>query len=254
MSPSRPTARKRSPIRTSKSTEAATDVAVALAWLDRHASPKVRAGMARYAIPAENAWGIAVGDLRKYARQLGRSHALAQGLWQSGWYEARMLAAFVDEPAAVTPAQMNAWAGDFDSWAICDTVCFHLFDRTPHAWKKVGPWARRRDEFVRRAAFALLASLTVHDKQAGDSLFLGGLELVERAAEDERNFVKKSVNWALRSIGKRGPALHAAAVSLAERLAASDDPAARWNGKDALRELRSAGVVKRLAAKRRSDR
>lgn len=252
MTPARPKSGRSSPKRAAKSGAASTDVAAALAWLERHASPKVRASMARYAIPAENAWGIAVGDLRKYARQVGRSHALAEGLWQSGWYEARMLAAFVDEPAAVTPAQMDAWAGDFDSWAICDTVCFHLFDRTPHAWKKVGPWARRRDEFVRRAAFALLASLTVHDKQADDDLFLQGLTLVERAAEDERNFVKKSVNWALRSIGKRSPALHAAAVALAERLAASDDPAARWNGKDALRELRSAGVVNRLAAKGRS--
>jgi 3-methyladenine DNA glycosylase AlkD len=145
---------------------------------------------------------------------------------------------------------MDRWCRDFDSWAICDTACFHLFDRTPHAWKKITAWSGRKDEFVKRAAFALLASLTVHDKQAADELFAGGLELIEREAEDDRNFVKKAVNWALRSIGKRNKALHAPALTLAQRLAASKNAAARWIGKDALRELSSKSVTTRLAKKK----
>jgi 3-methyladenine DNA glycosylase AlkD len=206
--------------------------------------------MARYAIPSENAFGVPVGVLRQYAKQLGRDHGLAAALWETGRYEARMLASFVDEPARVTSAQMDRWSRDFDNWAICDTACFHLFDRTPHAWAKVDAWAGRREEFVKRAAFALLASLSVHDKRAGDDPFLRGLRLVERAATDERNFVKKAVNWALRSVGKRGPALHAAAVSVAQRLAGSSHVAARWVGKDALRELTSPSVRRRVESRR----
>src|SRR5262249_60696500 len=137
------------------------------------------------------------------------------------WYEARMLATFVDEPELVTPAQMDRWCRDFDSWAICDTACFHLFDRTPHAWRKVAQWSRRRDEFAKRAAFALLACLALHDKNAGDEPFLKCLPLVESAAEDERNFVKKGVSWALRLIGRRNLKLNAAAVAIAKRLATS---------------------------------
>jgi len=227
------------------------DAATVVAWLEKHANQRVRDGMARYGIPSDNAFGIAVGELRKYAKAIGRNHALAVDLWATGWYEARMLAAYVDDPSEVTPAQMDRWAKDFDNWAICDTACFHLFDRSPHAWNKLAPWARRRDEFVRRAAFALLASLTVHDKQASDDQFAAGLELIERAAADDRNFVKKSVNWALRSIGKRSLALHEVSVALAERLAASTNPTARWNGKDALRELHGASVLKRLAKGKR---
>jgi 3-methyladenine DNA glycosylase AlkD len=230
------------------------DAATVVAWLEKHANQRVRDGMACYGIPSDNAFGIAVGELRKYAKQVGRNHELAADLWATGFYEARMLAAYVDVPAEVTPAQMDRWAKDFDNWALCDTVCFHLFDRSPHAWKKIAPWARRRDEFVRRAAFALLASLTVHDKEASDDQFAAGLELIERAAEDDRNFVKKSVNWALRSIGKRSLPLHGVSVALAERLAASSNPTARWNGKDALRELRGPSVLKRLSAKGKRTR
>ena len=239
---------------TARATAKPVDAAAVVAWLEKHANQRVRDGMACYGIPSDNAFGMAVGELRKYAKEIGRSHGLAADLWATGWYEARMLAAYVDDPSEVTPSQMDRWAKDFDNWAICDTVCFHLFDRSPHAWKKVGPWARRRDEFVRRAAFALLASLTVHDKQAPDDQFAAGLELIESAAEDNRNFVKKSVNWALRSIGKRSLNLHGLSVALAERLAASSHPTARWNGKDALRELQGASVLKRLAAQGRQTR
>jgi 3-methyladenine DNA glycosylase AlkD len=141
----------------------------------------------------------------------------------------------------VTPTQMDRWCRDFDNWGICDTLCFKLFDQTPHAWAKVDAWADKRNEFEKRAAFALLASLAGHDKTATDEMFIARLPLVERAASDDRNFVKKGVNWALRRVGGRSPALRAAAVKVAERLAASPEPAARWVGKDALRELAKRG-------------
>lgn len=211
----------------------------------------IRDGMARYGIPSDHAFGVPVGSIQALAKRLGRSHALAAALWDTGWYEARMLASFVDEPERVTPAQMDRWCRDFDSWAICDTVCFHLFDRTPHAWRKVEPWSRRREEFAKRGAFALLACLALHDKRSADTPFVESLRLVARAATDERNFVKKGVNWALRAIGRRNPALHAAAVKVARRLAASSQAAARWVGKDALRELTSPAVAKKLAARNR---
>jgi 3-methyladenine DNA glycosylase AlkD len=207
------------------------------ARLRRMGKKKYKDGMARFAIPSDNAVGIPVGEIRAFAKRLGKNHDLAAELWKAGWYEARMLAVFVDEPTAVTPAQMDAWCRDFDSWAICDTACFHLFDRTPHAWRKIDAWARSRDEFVKRAAFALLASLTVHDKTADDAMFADRLPLIERSASDDRNFVKKAVNWALRSIGKRSAALRAPAMELARKLKASDNATARWVGGDALREL-----------------
>jgi len=222
-----------------------------LAWLEGQGSQAARDGMARYGIPSDRAFGVAVGTLQKEARRLGRDHALAAALWETGCYEARLLAAFVDEPARVTPAQMDRWCGDFDSWAVCDTVCLHLFDRSPHAWSKVEPWSRRPDEFGKRGAFALLAALALHDKAAGDEPFARGLLLVEREAADDRNFVKKGVNWALRAIGERSPALLAAALAVAQRLAASPEAAPRWVGKDALRQLASPAVAKRLAARSR---
>jgi 3-methyladenine DNA glycosylase AlkD len=226
-----------------------TEVQSVLTWLERRGTKANRDGMARYAIEAEKVFGVSVGSLRQHAKRLGRSHELAAALWDTGWYEARMLATFLDEPDRVTPAQMDRWCRAFDNWAICDTACFHLYDRTPYAWSKVEKWAGRREEFVKRAAFALLASLSVHDKRAPDEPFLRGLALVEEAATDERNFVKKAVNWALRSIGKRNQELNAAAVIVSQRLAASPEPAARWVGKDALRELTSAGVRSRLASR-----
>ena len=203
--------------------------------------------MARYAIPSDNAFGVTMANIQVLAKQLGRNHELAAKLWDTGWYEARMLTAYVDEPGLVTSAQMDRWCRDFDNWAICDTLCFALWDRTPHAWAKVAKWASRREEYTRRAAFALLWGLTVHDKIANDEQFTQGLRFIERAATDERHFVKKAVNMALRAIGKRNPTLNAAAVAVARRLAASPEGAARWVGKDALRELTSPSVARRLA-------
>ena len=217
-----------------------------LAWLERKGTKRNRDGMARYAIVAPKAYGVSVGDLRAFGKRLGRDQPLAEALWKTGWYEARMLATFVADPARTTPALMDRWAREFDNWAICDTACFHLFDRTPHAFRKITQWSRSREEFVKRAAFALLASVALHDKTAPDAPFLAALPLVERAAADERNFVKKGVSWALRGVGRRSKSLHGPSVAVARRLATSDEPAARWVGKDALRELTSAAVVRRL--------
>ena len=217
-----------------------------VADLQRMASKKVRDGMARYAIPSDRALGVSVSALQKYAKKLGRNHELANALWGTGWYEARMLACYVDDPLQVTPAQMDRWCRDFDNWAIVDTACFALFDRTPHAWSRVDKWARSTKEFVKRAAFALLWGFTVHDKNAEDQRFLHGLTLIESAATDNRHFVKKAVNMALRAVGKRSRALNDAAVAVARRLAESADRHAQWIGKHALRELSSPKVTARL--------
>lgn len=194
--------------------------------------------MARYGIVSPHVLGVSVGTLRAYAKTLGRDHRLALDLWKTGIYEARMLAAFVDEPARVTVAQMNAWCRDFDNWAICDTVCFALFDRSPLAWGRLVPWSRARGEFQKRAAFALLASLALHDRTTDDVAFERQLPLIRAAADDERNFVKKGVLWALRGVGTRNPSLHRQALALAHELASSDAPSARWIGREAVRELK----------------
>ena len=218
----------------------------ALAWLKRHATRATLEGMARYSIPSANAYGVAMKDIKALGRTIGTNHALAVALWATGVYEARMLASFVGNPEELTAAQMDRWCRDFDNWAYCDAMSFNLFDRSPHAWAKVVEWSSRRGEFEKRTAFALLWSLTVHDKSAADERFVEGLSLIEREAGDERNFVKKAINMALRAIGKRNRALNSAAVEVARRLASSTNASARWVGRDALRELTSSGVMKRL--------
>jgi 3-methyladenine DNA glycosylase AlkD len=209
-----------------------------LAWLERRGTKGNREGLARYGIVAKRVFGVSVGALRDRAKRIGRNHELALALWDTGWHEARMLAACVDDPARVTPAQMDRWARDFDNWAVCDHVCFHLFDRTPHAFGKIAQWAGRREEFVKRAAFALLASVALHDKTAPDAPFVRCLSVVEKAAADDRNFVKKGVSWALRGIGSRNAALNIRAVALARKLVDSRSPAAKWVGRDVLRGIR----------------
>ena len=220
------------------------DVQSALDWLKENSTPHDYANLARFGITAGKAFGVSMANIQKLGKVVGRDHELAAALWKTGWYEARMLTSFVDDPARVTSAQMDRWCRDFDNWGICDTLCFKLFDQTPHAWAKVADWGDRPEEFVKRAAFALLASLALHDKKAGDAQFLETLPLVERAATDERHFVKKGVNWALRSIGRRNVTLNAAAVTLARRLAASPHAAPRWVGKDALGEFTKLAVKK----------
>ena len=212
-------------------------VAEAIDALKRLGSKAGRDGMARYGLPSDKAFGVSVKDIQSVAKRLGKNHALAAALWKSGWHEARMLACYVDEPERVTAAQMDAWAKDFDNWGICDTVCFVLFDKTPHAWKKVEAWSKRKEEFVRRAAFALLWGLTVHDKSTDDARFTRGLALIESAATDDRHYVKKAVNMALRATGKRNPELRVAALATARKLALLTSESARWVGRDALREL-----------------
>jgi len=214
------------------------DVESVVAALKKLGTKATRDGMARYAIPSDKAFGVPVGVLKKEAKRLGRNHELAAALWDSGWYEARMLAAFIDDPARVTVSQMERWCKDFDNWAIVDTVCFHLFDRAADAWSRPDPWSRSRDEFSKRAAFALLWSLALHDKSAADEKFLSGLVLIEREAKDERNFVKKAANMALRAFGRRSPKVKAAAIAVAKRLADSGDATARWIGADALKEFK----------------
>ena len=219
----------------------------AIAWLRSHATKATRDGMARYNIPSDKAFGVSMKNIQVLAKQLGRDHALAAALWETGWYEARMLTAYVDEPERVTSAQMDRWSRQFDNWAICDTLAFALWDRTPHAWTKVEQWAGRREEFIKRTAFALLWSLSVHDKEATDKQFIRGLALIEQGAADDRNFVMKAVNMALRAIGKRNTALNAAAAKTATRLVESTDASAKWVGKHALREITSASVKRRAA-------
>lgn len=194
--------------------------------------------MPRYGIPQTNALGVSMANMQRLAKEIGVDHALALALWKTGCYEARSVAALIDDRAKVTPAQMDAWCRDFDSWAICDTVCFKLFDRVPHAFAKIDKWARSDAEFVQRGAFALLACVALHDKKAATAEFASRLPLIEKAATDDRNFVMKGVSWALRAIGRRGPALYAESFDLAKRLAASDNKAARWIGKDALRDFK----------------
>jgi 3-methyladenine DNA glycosylase AlkD len=227
-------------------------VQTVLASLKKLSEKRVLEDMSkRYAIYTTKAFGVSMSNIQRVAKPLGKNHELARALWDTGWYEARMLTSFVDDPALVTESQMDRWARDFDNWGIVDTLCFNLFDRTPHAWKKVFAWCPRKEEFIKRAGFALLWSLTVHDKAAPDEKFLQGLAFVEREAIDDRNFVKKAVNMALRAVGKRNSALHKAALMVAGRLLAdSPKPAPRWVGKDALRELTSASVMRRIESTR----
>lgn len=241
---------KRTPakaIRKVADTSLKDEVQSALRWLKRHATKHTLDGMARYGLPSDNALGVSVADIRLLGKQLGRNHELAAALWKTGCYEARMLTSFVGEPGRITSAQMDRWCRDFDNWGICDTLSFHLFDRTPFAWKKAVQWSASPHEFVKRAGFALMASLVVHDKAAPGPRFLAFLPLIEQGAQDERNFVKKGVNWALRCIGKRDPALNRAAIAVAKRLALSKEASCRWVGKDALRELASPKVQLRLS-------
>jgi 3-methyladenine DNA glycosylase AlkD len=221
-------------------------IETALAWLRKHSKKSVRDGMSRYAIPSDKALGVLMGDIQKLAKQLGRDHRLALELWKTDVYEARMLCAYIDEVDKVTSARMDAQARAFDNWAICDTLCFALWVRSPHAFGKIHKWSSHRAEYVKRAAFALLASMALKHRESTDADYLRCLPLVERAASDERNFVKKGVSWALRGIGRRSAKLNKASIALAKKLAASDDAAPRWIGKDALRELSSAAVQRRF--------
>ncbi len=202
-------------------------------------NPKNIEGMARFGINSKNTLGVPIPVLRKMARQTGKDHTLAQKLWASGVHEARILAGMVEDPGKITPAQMDRWAKDFDSWDVCDQVCSNLFCRTPVAHKKTHEWSRKKEEYYKRAGFALMASLAVHDKKAKDRAFLVYLPVIKRESTDERNYVRKAVNWALRQIGKRNPRLRKAALKTAKEIYNIDSKAARWIATDATRELKN---------------
>lgn len=229
-----------------KSASCSTEIQAIIDELGQLGSEWNRAGMARYGINVEKAFGVSVTTLRPIARRLKPDHELALALWESGFHEARLLAAFIDETTKVTARQMDSWARDFNSWDLCDQVCSKLFVGTPSVEQKIVQWANDDREFVRRAGFALLAAHAVHGKHASDDRFFGFLDLIERHADDERNFVKKAINWALRQIGKRSLALHEASLAVAKRLAGSDDKTARWIGRNAAKELTDPRQLARI--------
>ncbi len=222
------------------------EAASVLAELKALGSEAGRTGMARFGINTANAYGVSMTAMRPLERRLRRHHDLALQLWGTGVHEARVLAALIDDPKRATSGQLDAWAADFDSWDLCDQACMKLFARTPYAAAKVEEWAEDEREFVRRAAFALIAGYAVAAKKAPDAEFLPFLPIIERHATDSRNFVRKAVNWALRQIGKRSPGLHEPALALATKLAASPDKTARWIGKDAVKELSDPKQIARI--------
>ena len=219
---------------------------IILKRMEAFADPKAVEGMARFGIVARKAYGLSTPKLRKLAREIGKDHALAQQLWSTGIFDARILAALIDEPKMITETQMEQWVKDFDNWAICDTCCSNLFAQTPFAWNKAIEWCRQEEEFVKRAGFVMMAELAVHDKSAIDRNFLKFFPVMKRHARDERNFVKKAINWALRQIGKRNSELNRRAIQVAKQIQKMDSPSAHWIAADALRELSSTAVQQRL--------
>ncbi|KKR57307.1 MAG: hypothetical protein UU05_C0055G0002 [Candidatus Curtissbacteria bacterium GW2011_GWA1_40_47] len=218
-----------------------------IAKLRLQANPKNVAGMARFGINPKNTLGVPIPVLRKTARETGKQpafskdtagrHNLAQELWNSGIHEVKILASMVDDPSEVSEKQMDAWVRDFDSWDVCDQVCMNLFDKTPFAFEKAKKWTRNEEEFIRRAGFALMACLAWHDKTSPDARFLEFFPLIKKYSTDERNFVKKAVNWALRQIAKSRPKLLGKAIDLAKEIEKIDSKSAKWIAHDALREL-----------------
>ena len=214
--------------------------------LHEAADPSELAGMARFAIATEGRLGISIYGLRRIARSIPPAHALALELWDTGIQEARLLASMIDVPAEATDDQLERWAADFNSWDICDQVCDNLFQKTPFAWRKISEWHTRGEEFVKRAAYALIACKAWHDKAASDVQFTGLFPVIKTGASDPRNFVKKAVNWAIRNIGKRNLALNQAAIAFSEELLLMDDKTARWIARGALSEMQSDKMQARL--------
>ncbi len=209
-------------------------------------NPSALKGMARFGIATGSAFGVSVPIVRSLAKKIGRDHMLALDLWKTGYHDARLLASMIDDPLEVSQAQMESWAKDFDSWDVVDQCCGNLFCKTPFAVRQSMEWSRRSEEFVKRAGFSLMAYLAVHDKKASNKTFLEFLPVIARESSDERNFVRKAVNWALRQIGKRNLALNKSARSTAKEIGQIDSKAAKWIAQDALRELTSEAVLKKL--------
>ena len=217
--------------------------------LEAVADPSRLPGMARVGIRVDHALGVSIPDCRRIAKAHRNDHVLALDLWTAGLHEGRILASMIDDPGAVAPSQMEAWVGNFDSWDVCDQVCSNLFGPSGHAYPAARAWVRRDEEFVKRAGFTLIAERAVHDRGQDDSFWIGWFPVIREGAIDERRYVKKAVNWALRQIGKRNEALNAAAIGQAEALLDLGSPSARWIARDALRELRSEAVQTRLRAR-----
>jgi 3-methyladenine DNA glycosylase AlkD len=209
-------------------------------------NPEAVAGMARFGIKSDKTLGVSIPNLRKIARKTGKNHTLALQLWDSDIHEARILAGMVDDPEMVTEEQMENWVKDFDSWDVCDQCCLNLFDKTEFAYQKAIEWSERSEEFVKRTGFVLMAQFAVHDKKASDEDFMQFFPIIKREATDKRNFVKKAVNWALRQIGKRNLNLNDKAIEIAKEIQQLDSKSAKWIATDALRELTSEAVQKRL--------
>lgn len=219
-----------------------------IAHLKKKANPRNVEGMAKFGISTEGTLGISIPHLRKLARNIGMHHDLAGELWRSGIHEARILAALIDDPKKVTERQMDEWVKDFDSWDVCDQVCSNLFDKTPFAHKKAVEWTKRKEEYVKRAGFVLMACMAVHDKHAKREMFVNFFPIMVREAADERNYVKKAINWALRQIGKRSLTLNREALAVCDQIAKIDSPSAKWIASNAKWELESEAVQKRLKA------
>lgn len=214
--------------------------------LERLSNPQIVEGMARYGINSRNILGVSIPNLRTMAKEIGKNHPVAQRLWVSGIHEARILASMIDEPEMVTERQMERWVKDFDSWGVCDQVCMNLFDKAEFAYKKVIEWSKREEEFIKRAGFALIACLAVHNKEMNDKEFKKFLPIIKRESIDGRNFVKKAVNWALRQIGKRNIYLNKQAIKMAEEIRKMESKSAKWIAADALRELTRSAIQRRL--------
>jgi 3-methyladenine DNA glycosylase AlkD len=222
----------------------------AVAELRRHGSRRNVEGMAHFGIRTADVYGVSKPKLDKIARDIGRNHDLGLRLWETGNHDARLLGVLISESHRVTDKQMERWVKDFDNWDVCDGTCCHLFAHAAPAWRKALAWTRRKSEFEKRAGFAMAAYLAIHDKTASDERFEPVLKAIEREAWDERNFVRKAVNWALRNIGKRNLRLNRRAIASAERIKKRGTPAGRWIAADALRELRSEAVQTRLKRKK----
>ncbi len=223
-----------------------TSVEEVLTRLKTLARPDQVEGMARFGMAAEDRLGVSVPDMRKIAKGLGKDHTLALKLWKTGIPEAKIVAGMIGDPEKLTEKQMESWVKDINSWDVCDQVCMNLFEKSPLVRKKILDWSKREETFVKRTAFALIACLAWHDKAAGDDRFIGFLPIIKREAIDERNFVKKAVNWSLRNIGKRNPNLNKAAIKAAKEIGKIDSKAARWIASNAVRELESEVVQRRI--------
>jgi len=221
-----------------------------ISWIKSQSDPEALKGQSRFGITTKNNFGVSINKLRPFAKNIGKDHKLASELWTTKIHEARLLATMIDEPEKVTESQMEKWVKDFNSWDICDQCCSNLFDKTKYAYQKAFEWSKRKEEYTKRAGFVLMAVLSVHDKKTSDKEFEKFFKVIKREAKDERNYVRKAVNWALRQIGKRNALLNEKAIEAAKQIFKLESKTAKWIASDALRELTNQKVLSRLINKR----